>query len=255
MKQRKISDKSIVSIYLKKTVIFCCFFVIFTVLINVIFLTYASAATYYVSKDGDDSTGDGSLENAWLTLQHTEDTASNGDTVYVEEGTYKENHASLHGWSASKGIDWIADGVVTVTATGSALRVLYTSGTESTSFTGFVFDANDGIDGAKSYAVNFATSTANKTFSYCTFEDATSSLLTGVTLSNINVDNSIFNMTSAAVSGIKGSYANTTISESVFNATAGLAAVRISNPGNSILFENNDFNTSVALGNISLLKI
>ena len=228
--------------FFKKTFKYCFLPLVFAFFIIIAYSSSASAATYYVAKTGNDTTGDGSVGNPWLTLQHAEDAAANGDTVHVGEGTYKENHATLHGWSVSKGIAWIADGAVTVTATGTARRVLYTSGTESVSFTGFIFDANDGIDGAKSYTVNFATGTANKTFSYCTFEDAASSLLAGVTLSNINVDNSIFNMTSATVSGLKGSYANTTISESVFNATTGTAAVRISNPGNSILFENNNFN-------------
>ena len=45
-------------------------------------------ATYYISTTGNDSTGDGSQGNPYLTLAQAVSVASNGDTIKVETGTY-----------------------------------------------------------------------------------------------------------------------------------------------------------------------
>lgn len=48
----------------------------------------AHAATYYLATDGNDSTGDGSASNEWLTLQHAVGEMVKGDTLIVRNGTY-----------------------------------------------------------------------------------------------------------------------------------------------------------------------
>ena len=45
----------------------------------------------YVSPQGDDSVGDGSEANPWLTIQHAADSVGAGDTVFVKAGIYEEN--------------------------------------------------------------------------------------------------------------------------------------------------------------------
>jgi parallel beta-helix repeat protein len=47
----------------------------------------ASAATYYVATNGND-TFNGSSANPWLTLQHAVETIAPGDTILVRSGTY-----------------------------------------------------------------------------------------------------------------------------------------------------------------------
>jgi len=47
----------------------------------------ASAATYYVATNGND-TFDGSSSNPWATLQHAVETIAPGDTILVRSGTY-----------------------------------------------------------------------------------------------------------------------------------------------------------------------
>ena len=47
----------------------------------------ASAATYYVATNGND-TFDGSSTNPWATLQHAVETIAPGDTILVRSGTY-----------------------------------------------------------------------------------------------------------------------------------------------------------------------
>lgn len=49
--------------------------------------------TFYVSKTGSNIFGDGSLKKPWLTIQYAIDNnkVTNGDTIHVFSGTYKEN--------------------------------------------------------------------------------------------------------------------------------------------------------------------
>ena len=50
----------------------------------------ASAATYYVSPTGNDTTGNGSLNNPWKTIQRAANAAVAGDTILIRAGTYRE---------------------------------------------------------------------------------------------------------------------------------------------------------------------
>lgn len=49
-----------------------------------------AATTYYVDVTGSDTTGDGSQEDPWATIQHAVDTVSAGSTINVVAGEYDE---------------------------------------------------------------------------------------------------------------------------------------------------------------------
>jgi hypothetical protein len=48
----------------------------------------SSSATYYVSTTGNDATGDGTINNPWLTLQRAWQSVVAGNTIYMRGGTY-----------------------------------------------------------------------------------------------------------------------------------------------------------------------
>jgi hypothetical protein len=57
-------------------------------LLPLLALSTARAATWYVATDGSDATGDGSPASPWATITHAVDNAGSGDLVLVAPGTY-----------------------------------------------------------------------------------------------------------------------------------------------------------------------
>ena len=62
--------------------------IIFTLLISVLLCGNSFAVDYYVATTGNDTTGDGSIGNPWLTPAHGAASVSTGDTLYIRGGTY-----------------------------------------------------------------------------------------------------------------------------------------------------------------------
>lgn len=63
---------------------------ILTFLIAVAVASVANAATYYVTKAGNDATGTGSISKPWLTINKGCQSMAGGDTLLVGDGTYTE---------------------------------------------------------------------------------------------------------------------------------------------------------------------
>lgn len=107
-------------------------------------------ATYYINADtGNDTTGDGSASNPWLTILHAYGQASTGDEVYAQNST------NSYTWSAivfGKNITFIGESAENVVfdATGQSLiqKGIFTYQTQGTyllkniTFTGFTTSNN-----------------------------------------------------------------------------------------------------------------
>lgn len=87
----------------------------------------SSGNTYYVSKSGNDN-NPGTKEKPWLTITKAANTLAAGDTVYVREGTYKEQVTVKNSGSAGKYIAFSAYPGDSVTLDGSGLNMADWSG-------------------------------------------------------------------------------------------------------------------------------
>ncbi|MFD0960972.1 hypothetical protein [Paenibacillus chungangensis] len=71
----------------------------------------ASDNTYYVATTGSDTTGDGSKNNPWRTIQKAADTMVAGDTTVIREGIYEETVKPSQSGEEGKAITYkAADG-------------------------------------------------------------------------------------------------------------------------------------------------
>lgn len=99
------------------------------------------AGAYYVSKSGNNTTGTGSLAAPWLTIDKAYQTVATDKTIYVLQGTYKEQSAVYGnclyaGRTGTRSI--IALGRVTMQSVSTDAVVMQDHGTLN--LTGFIFD-------------------------------------------------------------------------------------------------------------------
>ena len=193
------------------------------------------AATYYVATTGSDSnttTQAQSSTTPWLTLNGAESKAATGDTIHVAAGTYVET-ANGGQWATSKGISWIADGVVIVRGTTNPVFIY---GTAVGSYSGFTFDAQN----TYASSVVFASTAANKTLSNIQFIGATSSVVSFSAGANIIIQNSTFTIGSGVIGvSLSNNSGNITISGSTLNFSSCNYLFRRTTAGSPITFSNN----------------
>jgi len=112
--------------------------------------TYFSAPTEdltakWVTKSGNDTTGDGSKANPWLTLGKANASATDGDVVYVKTGSYSENSSGSYNLFISKALTINSLGLTYIKGASTDVNVVYLSGAISTTLDGFI------VDGAGSF--------------------------------------------------------------------------------------------------------
>ena len=69
----------------------------------------ATTADYYVSPEGNDTSGDGSAANPWATIAHADTQVGPGSTVHVGAGTYTGSFNTNASGTASAYITYISD--------------------------------------------------------------------------------------------------------------------------------------------------
>ena len=105
------------------------------------FASMPSAADYYVSTTGNDTTGDGSSGNPWATIQFAINRVSAGDTIHIAVGNYTENI------EANKSVNLLGAGANNTTISAQlATRHVINVFSNSTNI------SNLGITGARNYA-------------------------------------------------------------------------------------------------------
>jgi parallel beta-helix repeat protein len=100
----------------------------------------AAGSTWYVDDSGNDGTGDGSSGNPWATIQHAIDTATAGDTVYVNDGNYTEN-VTVNKALAIQSVNGAS--VTTITAANNTLNVFNITA-DNISISGFTISGATG---------------------------------------------------------------------------------------------------------------
>lgn len=97
-----------------------------------------SETLIYVATDGNDVTGDGSKENPFRTIQKGIDTAIDGHTVLVADGTYTGD--------GNRDIDFKGKAITVRSENGPENCVIDCEGTETERHRGFVFQCGEGPD-------------------------------------------------------------------------------------------------------------
>ena len=189
----------------------------------------------WVSKDGNDTTGDGTKLLPWLTLVKGSAEVAAGNTVYGESGVFDENGAQsalyLAKAQAIKGT-----GFTTVTAP-SVARVLYLDGgANAQSFKHLVIDG----EGTTSVAIELNNPSSNKEFDKVLVKGSTSNgINTEATGTAVDILNSVF--TGAGVQASVRGVAN--VLTNLFSGAC-VIGVNIDDSGgtNTFTVTNNKFN-------------
>lgn len=119
----------------------------------------------WVSKTGNDTTGNGSKATPWLTVNKAALNMSDNDTIYVKTGSYSEDYAGL-GILLRKPGSYIATGFVSIAASASSSATVQMDRDVTILLKGFI------ISGSRGYGV-FA-STGTNTIKNCKVINATS---------------------------------------------------------------------------------
>ena len=134
---------------------------IIALLCSLIFISTVSAATYYVSPTGNDTTGDGSESNPWQTISHAIDNASvsdgdtiklmddnNDSTVDYEENVDVDKRLTLERYDSDATCPWVkaastADHVFEITVNAVNISGLKVTGATDNSKAGiYLYDAD-----------------------------------------------------------------------------------------------------------------
>jgi len=122
-------------------------------------------ATYYIATTGNDTTGDGSSSNPWLTLQHFLDNSADNDTLIVKDGTYT--------LTAN-----VAISQRTIQAENNGLAIFDGGNTQisfilggTNLFTGLIFQRFYAITASRGGIFNATQSEGATTWNNCTFKE------------------------------------------------------------------------------------
>jgi hypothetical protein len=125
----------------------------------------------YVGKNGNDSTGNGSANKPYLTIQKAINSANSGTTIFVFPGTYTENLTLKAG----------------VNLTSPARYSVYVRGTTTANYTGVVYLEKIVFSSSSGAALSFGgTGVQNLQTLLCNFESLTNNNSNAIDYTNTN---------------------------------------------------------------------
>lgn len=131
-------------------------------------------ATYYLSPDGDDTTGDGSSGSPWLTATHAIANSAAGDTVVLLDGTY--DWTTIGEFAASRTFRANNNGSAILDAGGASISAwqIGTPGADIT-LSGIVFKNAASATGAQNRTFRIRVGVSHTArFETCQFNDINS---------------------------------------------------------------------------------
>ena len=175
---------------------------------------------YYVATTGNDTTGDGSVGNPWLTLTKAETAGADGDTVNVGAGIFEEaTYLTI-----AKQIAWVGAGLgVTFLRSNNNARVLYLNSTKTKSMTGITIDGtSSGL--TPSYLVEGSGVDQAMTFDECGFvKGETSALRLVSNMKGVVCNDCVFDaFTETQIVHIAGGNAGFELNSCTINVPTGL---------------------------------
>ncbi len=111
----------------------------------------ASAATYYVSKQGSDANAGTSWADAWLTINNAENNAGAHSLIYVGDGTYREQSYGSTDYlvldNAVQNRTFVSfnrsQAIIQPNKSTGSVVVRFIAGANNVTFKGFVLDGNN----------------------------------------------------------------------------------------------------------------
>jgi hypothetical protein len=143
------------------------------------------ARTFYVGPTGNDNTNTGAKDQPWLSLLKAANTVTAGDTVYIREGTYKEQLIPKKSGTADAPILFSAYPGEAVTIDGQGLNgqgVVYVSGVKYIKIAGLKVQ-NGGEAGIWVINCSYITLYGNHTYN---------TVSSGIIVSEIGTDDHIY---------------------------------------------------------------
>lgn len=173
-----------------------------TVLIILLTFCFAFPAIRYVNDTGDNGNNGSSWSQAYLTLVYAESQVSDGDTVYIGQGTFKEN-GTLNCLYIQKAVTWIGapDSSVTIQSQSTSY-VLIHDGAKSARFENIIFDGEQNTN----YIVYQNGSFDNKYFYNCSFKNPKAGYPIIHNANTTSCDNVTFDNCTFTDNGINASY-------------------------------------------------
>jgi hypothetical protein len=224
--------------------------VLFLLLVSIF---QVSAATYYVSKSGDDTNGGTSWADAWFTISKAEDTAATNSIIYVGDGLYREQSYTTQPLlildNSVQNRTFVSfnrsQAVIQANKSDASIVVRFNTGANNVTLVGFVIDGNNTESGLWADQGTGVIKLYNNTFVNATSYGIAMYDYGGSSgpRHNWHIEGNIFNNTVSGIIGFDSS--NVTIKDNNFTYKLSSTHIKYYGPSpNNTVIQGNYFENS-----------